>query len=43
MMHTIIDLTEVYGGREDPDEKLESNFRNIVSYDAMRLLHFNGG
>lgn len=42
MMHTIIDLTEVYDERETPDEKLEKNLRNIASFDAMRLLHFNG-
>lgn len=43
MMHTIIDLAEVYDGRVNTDEKLENNFRNVISFDAMRLLHFNGG
>ncbi len=42
MMHTIIDLTEVYDEHKDPEEKLDDNLRNIVSFDAMRRLYFNG-
>lgn len=44
MMHTIVDLDEVLAEpeRQNTEEKFEEHMKNVISYDAMRLLHFNG-
>ncbi len=44
MMHTIIDPNEVLAEPEhqNTEEKLDEHMKNVVAFDSMRLLHFNG-
>ncbi len=42
MMHTIVDLNEVFAERQNTEEKLDDPIKSVMAFEAMRTMLFNG-